>query len=228
MSEIPKGLDLTKYNPKLELLYDPAVSARHVPFLSRKGGARLNDMLRPGDHVIFAHLDRGFRAILDYAALIDLWKSKHVTVHFADLGVDLGTPQGMLVANIMASVAQGQSDLTSQRNKEIAARMRKLNRPCNGQKKLGYKLAGPKGNCQWVPDMPERAIMAEIARLRDEKGWTWQTISDSVERRLCESDGRQFRKSAFFKRKWGPSKCRRAYSAYKRILEAEGPTFKRV
>jgi hypothetical protein len=69
--------------------------------------------------------------------------------------------------------------------------------------------------------MQERAIMAEIARLRDEKGWTWQTISDSVERRLCESDGRQFRQSAFFKRKWSPSKCRRAYSAYKQILEEE-------
>ena len=39
--------------------------------------------------------------------------------------------------------------------------MRKLNRPCNGQKKLGYKLAGPKGNSQWVPDMQERAIVAE-------------------------------------------------------------------
>ncbi len=144
------------------------------------------------------------------------------------MGVDLGTPQGMLVANIMASVTQGQSDLTSQRNKEIAARMRKLNRPCNGQKKLGYKLAGPKGNCQWVPDMQERAIMAEIVRLRDEEGRTWQTISDSVERRLCEYDGRQFRQSAFFKRKWAPSKCRRAYFAYKRILKEEGPTSKRA
>ncbi len=180
MTEIPEGLDLIKHDGEIELLYDPAVSARHVPFLNRKGGSRLNDMLQPGDHVIFAHLDRGFRAVLDFSALIDVWKSRNITVHFADMGVDVSTPHGMLVANIMAAVAQGQSD------------------------------------------MQERAIMAEIVRLRDEKGRTWQTISDSVERRLCEYDGRQFRESTFFKRKWGPSKCRRAYIAYKRILEEEG------
>ena len=159
---------------------------------------------------------------LDYAALIDVWKGKRVTVHFADLSVDLSTPQGMLVANIMASVAQGQSDLTSQRNKQIAARMRKLNRPCNGQKRLGYKLIDLGNHRQWIPDWEERAIMAEIARLRDEKGWAWQAISDSVERCICQHEGRQFRQSAFFKRKWTPSKCRRAYLAYKRILQEEG------
>ena len=70
LTEIPDGLDLTKYDPELELLYDPAVSARHVPLLQRKGGARLGKMVRRGDHVIFAHLDRGFRAVLDHAALV--------------------------------------------------------------------------------------------------------------------------------------------------------------
>jgi len=149
-----------------------------------------------------------------------------IAVHFADLGVDLSTPQGMLVANIMASVAQGQSDLISQRNKEIAARMKKLNRPCNGQKKLGYKAIGSKGHRQWMPDWEERAIMAEITRLRDAEGWSFEVISDSIEQRICQSDGRQFRDSAFFKRKWTPSKCRRAYFAYKRILEEEGLTSK--
>ena len=44
-----------------ELLYDPAVSARHVPFLDRKMGRKLQRMLQPGDHVIFAHLDRASR-----------------------------------------------------------------------------------------------------------------------------------------------------------------------
>ena len=58
------------------------------------------------------------------------------------LGVDLSAGPGMTVANIMASVAQGQSDLYSERNKAIAARLRKMNRPTNGTKKLGCKLAG--------------------------------------------------------------------------------------
>jgi hypothetical protein len=226
LTEIPDGLDLTKYDPELELLYDPAVSARHVPLLQRKGGARLGRMVRGGDHVIFAHLDRGFRAVLDHAALVTTWTSLGITVHYADLGVDLSTPQGMLVANIMAAVAQGHSDTLSERNKEIAARMKKLNRPCNGQKKLGYKLVNLGNHRQWLPDRPERAIMAEITRLRDEEGWSFEAISDSIEQRICEREGRQFRDSAFFKRKWSPSKCRRAYFAYERILEEEGLTSK--
>ncbi len=94
-------------------VYERPTGDRRTPILDRKGGQRLHGMLKSGDHVIFAHLDRGFRATLDFAALIDVWKSKEVTVHFADLSVDLSTPQGMLVANIMAAVAQGQSDLTS-------------------------------------------------------------------------------------------------------------------
>lgn len=186
---------------------------------------RLNNMLKAGDHVIFAHLDRGFRAVRDFAVLIHMRHSREITVHLADMQLDLSTPSGMLSAHIMAAVAQGQSDLLSERNKEIAARMRRLNRPCNGQKMLGFKLDGPRGlpRNQWqlMPDWPQRAIMAEIVRLRDEERLAYQAISDSVERRICELDGRQFRQSAFFKRKWTPSKCRRAYLAYRRIVAEE-------
>ncbi len=221
LTEIPADLDTTKHDETVALLYDPAVSARHVPFLNRKGGIRLNDMLQPGDHVIFAHLDRGFRAVLDHAALIDLWKTRHITVHFADLGVDLSTPHGMLVANIMAAVAQGQSDMLSERNKEIAARMRKLNRPCNGHKRLGYKLQGKKPNWQWVPDMQERAIMAEIVRLRDEKR-TWWEVSDAIEEQVYVAAGKIWRPSRYWPRNWSCGKCQRALAAWQQILEDEG------
>ena len=171
------------------LLYDPAVSARHVPFQLRPAGRRLFEMVRPGDHVIFAYL-----------------------------GVDLSTGPGRLVANIMASIAQGQSDLISERNKEIAARMRRLNRPLNGKKRLGYKLEGPPKYRQWVPDEIELSIMAEIVRLRDDQGMTWQEVSDKIEQDLCTHEGREFNPSVFVKRKWSWEKCRRGYEAFKRFL----------
>ena len=196
--------------------YDPAVSARHVPFLYRKRGAELGRLLKAGDHVIFAYLDRGFRAVLDFAALIDVWRSQHVTVHFADLGVDLSTGPGMLVANIMASVAQGQSDLYSERNKAIAARLRKMNRPTNGTKRLGYKLAGKGKHRYWVPDKVELGIMAEIVRQRD-AGESFEWISRHIEKRMCELDGRIYKNSAFFKRQWTKQRCWRAYRAWQEI-----------
>ena len=210
----PEGVDY--YDGPL--LYDAAVSARHVPFQLRPAGRRLFEMVRPGDHVIFAYLDRGFRELSDYTKLIDLWDTMNVTVHFADLGVDLSTGPGRLVANIMASIAQGQSDLISERNKEIAARMRRLNRPLNGKKRLGYKLEGPPKYRQWVPDEIELSIMAEIVRLRDDQGMTWQEVSDKIEQDLCTHEGREFNPSVFVKRKWSWEKCRRGYEAFKRFL----------
>ena len=63
--------------------------------------------------------------------------------------------------------------------------------------------------------------MTEIVHLHDEEGFSYSAISDSVKRRPCEYQGREFRNSAFVKREWGPSKCRRAYFACKRILEEE-------
>jgi len=206
-----------------ESIYDPAVSARHVPFLERKMGAKLHAMLQPGDHVIFAHMDRGFRAVLDWAALIEVWKSKQITVHIADMGVDLSTGPGMLVANIMVSVAQAHSDMLSERNKEIAATLRKLNRPTNGTKKLGYVAVGPKGNRRWTADQQERAIMTYIEYHRDVKGLSWERIADAVNRKICRWQKKPFKKSAFAKIPWNWQKCYRAYQAWKRIKVEESP-----
>jgi hypothetical protein len=103
--------------------------------------------------------------------------------------------------------------------------MRKTRRRAS-RRKCGFKPVKVGDHYQWAPDWEERAIMAEITRLRDAEGWSFEAISDSIEQRICQSDGRQFRDSAFFKRKWSPSKCRRAYFAYKRILEEEGLTSK--
>ena len=65
-----------------------------------------------------------------------------------------------------------------------------------------------------------RSAMLSCGCTRRE-GRAWQAISDSVEQRICECDGRDFKDSAFFKKEWGPSKCRRAYLAHKRVLEEE-------
>ena len=199
-----------------EPFYDAAVSGRHVPFLSRPRGGDLGRLLQPGDHVIFAYLDRGFRAVLDFVALIDVWRTQQITVHFADLNVDLSTSHGMMVANIMAAIAQGQSDMLSDRQKAIKVQLIKMNRPTNGQKKIGYKLSGKGTNRQWVPDKVELRVMAEIVRQRD-AGESFEWISRNIETRMCELDGRTFKPSAFFTRLWTKGRCYRAYLAWQEI-----------
>ena len=98
----------------------------------------------------------------------------------------------------------------------IAARLGEMNRPTNGAKELGYKLAGKGKDRYRVPDKAELGIMAEIVRRRDaSESFEW--ISEHIERRMCELDGRTYKNSAFFKRKWTKGKCWRAYRAWQEI-----------
>jgi ethanolamine utilization microcompartment shell protein EutL len=127
----------------------------------------------------------------------------------------------------MAAVTQGKSDLISERNRAVVARLHMLGRPRNQQVGLGYRLAGPEGARYAAADEKTRAIMAEIVRLRDEKGWTWHQISDSIESRLCDYEGRELPDGIWRKRKWSFQKCHRTYAAFKRILQEEEPSHKR-
>jgi len=156
------------------------------------------------------------------------WKLRGITVHFANLSVDLSTPTGMLVANIMASVAQGESDLKSERNLEIAAFRRRANRPTNGERKFGYRRAGPKGDRQFTPFREEREVMARIIQLHD-GGFTWREVSiivDGWSEKITFKAVRLFSAYTlvdhFPKGYWAWWRCRLAYHVYKKILEREG------
>ncbi len=201
-----------------DVFYDAAVSASRTPLLDRPEGERLNGLLRKGDHVIFPRLDRAFRGLKDYVMVVDIWQARGIVIHFADLGVDYSTATGRLVANVIATVAQMYSEQQSERLKEVAAFLKKMNRPVNGQKLLGFKLV----NGRWAPDQNDRAVMREIERLHDEHGKTFQECSDHVERRLCEKEGREYKPaSPFVKREWSRGRCRNAYLRWKDIQETE-------
>ena len=166
--------------PKAErVFYDPKTSARHVPFLERTAGEDLDRVLKRGDHVVFAYLDRGYRAVLDFSQLMEDWKDRGITVHFANLGVDLSTPAGMLVANIMASVAQGESDLKSERNKAIAAHLRRLGRPTNPKRPAGLRVIGKPGDRYFAPFPEERKLLDTAIMLH--KRFIWKEIAPVIE-----------------------------------------------
>ena len=220
--------------PRGPVFYDPKTSARHVRFLDRKAGSELNRLLQRGDHIVFAYLDRRYRAVLDFAQLMEDWKLRGITVHFANLSVDLSTPTGMLVANIMASVAQGESDLKSERNLEICAFRRRANRPTNGERKFGYRRAGPKGDRQFVPFTAERDVMARIIQLHD-GGFTWKEVSIIVEgmsEKITFKATRLFSSFTLYDHfpegYWAWWRCRKAYYDYRKIVEREAKVLARA
>jgi DNA invertase Pin-like site-specific DNA recombinase len=145
------------------------------------------------------------------------WEARGVTIHFADLGVDMSSPAGRMVTSVMAVVAQWFSDQLSDRQKETAAWLKETNRAVNGKKLLGFKLH----NGQWAPDHQERAVMAMIEKLRDQCGLTWKAIENRLETDLAAHNKRRTLGRGHPDRPWKKHKVRAAYLRWKEIQERE-------
>lgn len=188
---------------------DEAVSAFKNPFSKRPAGGALDRILGEGDHVIFAYLDRAFRGFRDCAVMLDAWEKRGVTVHFLVPHVDTSTPFGQAMIQIAAVFAQMDSALKSERGTAVCA-YRALNgyKANDYDRRYGFKPA-PNGGKQWIPDMEQRAEMVEIVHWRH-AGWTWKKISDTLEKRQADAEGRKPKPD--WDRKWRYERCRVAYS----------------
>src|SRR5262249_9418595 len=105
----------------LEAIYEDAgASGRglHRPGLGKalktveSGGVRA---------LLVAKLDRLSRSIVDFTQLIDRAQRKGWAIVALDVGVDTTTPQGEMVANIMATFAQFERRIIGQRTRDALA-----------------------------------------------------------------------------------------------------------
>jgi DNA invertase Pin-like site-specific DNA recombinase len=73
------------------------------------------------DVLIVAKLDRLSRSLLDFAALMARAQQRGWNLVALDLGIDLSTPAGEFLANVMASAAQWERRIIGQRTREALA-----------------------------------------------------------------------------------------------------------
>ena len=71
--------------------------------------------------LVVAKLDRLSRSLVDFAAVMERSRRKRWSLVALDLGVDTTTPQGEMLANVLASFAQFERRLISQRTKDALA-----------------------------------------------------------------------------------------------------------
>jgi DNA invertase Pin-like site-specific DNA recombinase len=71
--------------------------------------------------LVVAKLDRLSRSLLDFAAVMERSRRERWALVALDLGVDTTTPQGEMMANILATFAQFERRLISQRTKDALA-----------------------------------------------------------------------------------------------------------
>ena len=71
--------------------------------------------------LVVAKLDRLSRSLLDFAAVMERSRRKRWALVALDLGVDTTTPQGEMMANVLAAFAQFERRLIGQRTAEALA-----------------------------------------------------------------------------------------------------------
>lgn len=85
--------------------------------------------LKRGDTLVVTRLDRLSRSVVDAGKLLELARRRGFNVVALDFGIDLSTPNGELVANVLTSVAQWETRIMGQRIKEALAEKRERGDP---------------------------------------------------------------------------------------------------
>jgi len=181
------------------VFYDDTVSAFKIPFNRRPAGKRAMEFLKPGDHIVFSRLDRGFRSVVDCLWTVDELRKRGVTVHFADLQFDCSSPVNRAFLAQASIFCELESQFTSARTTEAMAVL-KEKRGSGGSapscrkwteatEKRGGKTVTTR-RLDW--DKREVALQRWLYHLRYWKNMTTRQIYHHVETIMSKRDGRLF------------------------------------
>lgn len=170
---------------------DEGYSAYKIEFRCRKNGRNLDLCLRAGDHLIIPLSDRSFRNLKDKLICYDEWAKRGVTVYMLDLPFDTSTPSGRMQMQVMGSVAEYSSAMLSARIKEIAEVRRAAGLPPFGRAPPGKKWTGPRGRRHFTDDLPMRALLKEILRLRRVEKLSFPQVADEIEKYIARMENRK-------------------------------------
>lgn len=144
-------------------------STKNRPGLER---AKTACRRKEADGIVAAKIDRLSRSVIDFATLLEDARGQGYNVVALDLGVDLSSVQGELIANVLASVAQWERRIIGERTKSAMRIVKK--RTAAQRQKLGKKPIG----------RPARVVPPEIrTRIRRERkaGHTYREIAERLE-----------------------------------------------
>jgi len=161
-----KGVVMMKGEECVEVFRDPGVSGA-TPLEQRPEGARMLSLLKEGDMIIAAKLDRLFRSTIDALMTVESLKARGVGVILADISPEPVTAGGVggLFFKILAAVADFERD----RIKERVATGRKSKKArgghIGGDAPYGYDRKGRGAMAVLTPNVYEQGVIDEMKRL---------------------------------------------------------------
>ncbi|WP_372734885.1 recombinase family protein [Nocardioides sp.] len=176
--------EATRRGWTVEWLADEGCSGKQINPGLREALDRLRT--KQADALVVAKMDRLARSVLHAADIATLAKQQGWSLVLLDLDLDTSTPQGRAMYNMLATFAEFERELISQRTKDALARAK-----ANG-KRLGRRSVIPKEVLRRIiSERNEDASFAGIAKRLGEDGIpsptgraTW---SESVVRRAFQA-----------------------------------------
>lgn len=147
-------------------LYDGATSGKTSLF-EREQGRNLWLLAQPGDHIVWAKLDRAFRSVADGATTLEMLRAKGVFVHSLDLGLDTSTPTGRFISTVMLAFAELERECIGDRTREGLAAKKRSGKPYTHHTPIGWRKVGKKRYGQWLPCEREREQVRRIVHMRE-------------------------------------------------------------
>lgn len=178
--------------------YSDAGESGNVPFNRRTAGKVLDSRLRPGDAIVFARLDRGFRNIEDIILTTQGWGKRGVRFIALDLQVDTSTIMGEYMLLTFGLMAHVQRRMLAERRQEIVERLK--GKGVFGQvrpfPRFGNRFVMIQGTRHELPDELQRRIIRFAMGLR-EQGFSWNRVYETLrDAKLKTWDGRAWSPSA--------------------------------
>jgi putative DNA-invertase from lambdoid prophage Rac len=147
------------------------------PLTDRPQGEVLLSILKPGDVVITAKLDRMFRSALDALDVLAKLKDQDVSLHMIDLGGDVtGNGISKLVFTILSAVAEAERDRIRERVTATKQDQRQRGRYLGGIVPFGWRVTE---DGELIVDPTGQAAIDRICSLRA-SGLSLRAIAEAM------------------------------------------------
>jgi putative DNA-invertase from lambdoid prophage Rac len=146
-------------------LYDSSTSGSK-PLFDRPSGQQVEKLLRSGDHLVWARLDRAFRSVIDGATTMTELGRRGVFVHSLDLGLDTSTAVGRCVCTVMLAFAELEREYARVRTRDALRVKREAGLPYGRHTPIGWRRQGRRASGRYDPDPLERAQVERLVQLR--------------------------------------------------------------
>lgn len=145
------------------------------------------------DVLMATKIDRVARSVVDFAKLIKRAKDNGWRLVVLDIGVDLTTATGRLVAHVLSAVAEFELNMISDRTKDglTAARAKgqRLGAPVGVSDVLTERIATMRANGETLTDIAEQFTAEQIPTARGGTRWWPSTIRAVICRTNPTTDG---------------------------------------